>query len=43
MLRDAGFGPEGLAPVPGGRVRHAGLRRLGNAVRPIYVALRLTR
>lgn len=43
MLSEADFGPECLAPVPGGRIRHAGLRRLGNAARPIYVALRLTR
>jgi SAM-dependent methyltransferase len=43
MLREAGFGPECLAPVPGDRIRRAWLRRLGNAVRPVYVALRLTR
>ena len=43
ILRDAGFGPECLTPVPGERVRAPWLRRLGNAVRPIYVAIRLTR
>lgn len=43
ILREAGFGPECIAPVPGERVRAPWLRRLGNAVRPIYVAIRLTR
>jgi ubiquinone/menaquinone biosynthesis C-methylase UbiE len=43
IVKQAGFEPECLAPVPGGRVRVPWLRRLGNAVRPIYVAIRLTR
>jgi len=43
ILRAAGFGPESLALVPGSRVRAPWLRRLGNAVRPIYVMIRLTR
>lgn len=43
ILHDSGVGPECLAPVPGGRVRGPWLRRLGNAVRPIYVAIRVTR
>lgn len=41
ILRTAGT-PATLAPVPGHRVRAPWLRRLGNAVRPIYVAIRLT-
>jgi ubiquinone/menaquinone biosynthesis C-methylase UbiE len=43
ILREAGFGPAHVVPVPGRRVRAAALRRLGNAVRPIYVAIRLAR
>jgi SAM-dependent methyltransferase len=43
ILTEAGFGLGALAPVPGRRVRAAWLRRLGNAVRPIYVTIRLTR
>jgi ubiquinone/menaquinone biosynthesis C-methylase UbiE len=43
ILREAGFGPQHLLPVPGRRVRAPWLRRLGNAVRPIYVAIRLAR
>ena len=43
LLEQAGVGRGALAPVPGDRVRAPRLRRLGNAVRPIYVAIRLTR
>ncbi len=43
ILEEAGFGRPCLAPVPGDHVRSLWLRRLGNAVRPIYVAIRLTR
>jgi len=43
VLAAAGFGPECLSAVPGGRVRAAWARRLGNAARPIYVAIRLQR
>ena len=43
ILAESGFGVECLEPVPGHRVRAAWLRRLGNAVRPIYVAIRLAR
>jgi hypothetical protein len=43
ILKDAGLGGECLEPVPGERVRAPWLRRLGNAARPIYVAIRLTR
>jgi ubiquinone/menaquinone biosynthesis C-methylase UbiE len=43
ILADSGFAAECLEPVPGHRVRTAWLRRLGNAARPIYVAIRLTR
>lgn len=43
ILEAAGFGRACLAPVAGGRVRAPWLRRLGNAARPIYVAIRLAR
>ena len=43
ILAESGFAAECLEPVPGHRVRAAWLRRLGNAARPIYVAIRLTR
>jgi SAM-dependent methyltransferase len=43
ILEASGFSAENLQPVPGRRVRSPRLRRLGNAVRPIYVAIRLTR
>jgi SAM-dependent methyltransferase len=43
LLAQAGIGRGALAPVPGARVRASWIRRLGNAVRPIYVAIRLTR
>ena len=43
ILRDAGVDRAHVAPVPGRRVRAAALRRLGNAVRPIHVAIRLVR
>lgn len=43
VLRSAGLEPDNLAPLPGRRVRTTWLRRVGNAVRPIYVAIRLTR
>jgi SAM-dependent methyltransferase len=39
----AGLGAAAIAPVPGGRVRAAWLRRLGNVARPIYVAIRVRR
>jgi SAM-dependent methyltransferase len=42
ILAQSGLGPECLTPVPGGRFRAPWLRRLGNAARPIYVAIRLT-
>ena len=43
ILHSCGFGAESLSPVAGRRVRAPWLRRLGNAARPIYVAIRLTR
>lgn len=43
LAAGAGLGLAAVAPVPGDRVRAAWLRRLGNAVRPIYVAIRFTR
>ncbi len=43
LLEQAGLSRGALAPVPGDRVRIAWLRRLANAVRPIYVAIRHTR
>src|SRR6266704_4626467 len=43
ILADAGLGPECLAPVPGDRVAAPWLRRLGNAARQIYVAIRIAR
>jgi len=43
ILKDAGLEAQCLAPVPGDRVRAPWLRRLGNAARQIYVAIRLTR
>ena len=43
ILKDAGLGAECLAPVPGDRVGAPWLRRLGNAARPIYIAIRMTR
>src|SRR5438445_4009081 len=43
ILDSCGFGAESLSPVAGRRVRARWLRRLGNAARPIYVAIRLTR
>jgi ubiquinone/menaquinone biosynthesis C-methylase UbiE len=43
ILEDAGLGAECLAPVPGNRIGAPWLRRLGNAARQIYVAIRLTR
>lgn len=43
ILQDAGFEAGCLSPVPGARVRAPWLRRLGNAARQIYVAIRLTR
>ena len=43
ILVESGLGAEHLEPVPGHRVRAARLRRLGNTMRPIYVAIRLTR
>jgi len=41
LLREAGVAAT-IAPVPGARLRAAPLRRLANATRAIYVALRLT-
>ena len=43
ILRSCGFDSTSLSPVAGHRVRAPWLRRLGNAARPIYVAIRLTR
>src|SRR2546425_22398 len=43
ILDSCGFGAESLSPVAGRRVRARWLRRLGNAARPIYVAIRLPR
>jgi SAM-dependent methyltransferase len=43
IVRAAGFHRGCLAPVPGDRVRSAWLRRLGNSMRPIYVAIRFVR
>jgi SAM-dependent methyltransferase len=43
IVKDAGLEAECLRPVPGGRVHAPWLRRLGNAARQIYVAIRLTR
>ena len=43
LLDSCGFGSTSLSPVAGHRARVPWLRRLGNAVRPIYVAIRFTR
>jgi len=43
ILTDAGLDARCLTPVPGERVRVPWLRRVGNAARQIYVAIRLTR
>lgn len=43
LLAAGDAGPASLQPVPGRRVRSPWLRRVGNAVRPIYVTLRLNR
>jgi SAM-dependent methyltransferase len=43
ILEAAGFGRASVSAVPGARVRAPWLRRLGNAARPIYVAIRLER
>jgi ubiquinone/menaquinone biosynthesis C-methylase UbiE len=43
VLEEAGFEATCLSPVPGERVRAPRLRRLGNAVRQIHVAIRLRR
>ena len=43
ILEAAGLGRDRLSPVPGDRVRSPRLRRLGNSIRPIYVAIRFTR
>lgn len=43
LLDSCGFGSASLSPVAGHRARASWLRRLGNAARPIYVAIRLTR
>jgi SAM-dependent methyltransferase len=42
ILETSGIGAASLQPVAGRRVRSPGLRRLGNAVRSIYVAIRVT-
>ena len=42
ILRAAGFARECLGVEAGRRVRSARLRRLGNAFRPVYVAIRLS-
>ena len=39
LLRAAGLAAAALRPVPGRRVRSALLRRAGNAVRQIHVAI----
>jgi ubiquinone/menaquinone biosynthesis C-methylase UbiE len=41
ILKTSGIGAS-LRPVPGRRVRSPALRRLGNAVRSIYVTIRVT-
>jgi ubiquinone/menaquinone biosynthesis C-methylase UbiE len=43
IVEDAGLGAECLAPVPGARVGAPWLRRLGNAVRQVYVTIRIAR
>lgn len=43
LLREAGLGPAALKPVPGRRIRSAWMRHLGNAVRPIYVTITVSR
>lgn len=43
ILKSCGFGRESVSPVAGRHIRAPWLRRLGNAARPIYVAIRLTR
>ena len=43
IVAAAGLGRGCLAPVPGDRVRSPWLRRLGNSMRPIYVAIRFAR
>ena len=43
ILEEAGFAATCLSPVPGERIRAPWLRRLGNAGRQIYVAIRLHR
>ncbi|HET6365583.1 MAG TPA: class I SAM-dependent methyltransferase [Pseudomonadales bacterium] len=43
LLAEAGWESGAVTPVPGRRVRARWLRRLGNAARPIYVAIRLAR
>jgi SAM-dependent methyltransferase len=41
IVRGAGLPSTALEPVPGYRVRSPVLRRLGNAIRPIYVTIRI--
>lgn len=43
IVAGAGLPPSALEPVPGRRVPWPRVRRLGNAVRPIYVTIRITR
>jgi SAM-dependent methyltransferase len=43
LLREAGLGPDTLKPVPGRRIRSAWMRRLANAMRPIYVTITVSR
>ena len=43
LAAEAGLGAEAVAPVAGRRLQAPWLRRLGNAVRPIYVAIRASR
>ena len=43
IVEAAGLGRGCLAPVPGARVRSPWLRRLGNSMRSIYVAIRFAR
>ena len=42
IVAAAGLRPECLGPVPGERVGSPWLRRLGNAVRQIYITIRIT-
>lgn len=43
ILAEAGLEPRCVTPVPGRRFHRPWIRRVGNAVRPVHVAIRLTR